>query len=179
MRRTETTKRPVSRNVRARSRFAPGRGRSVPSEAVSLASGHTRRGQQHPERVRQEVRATGPADLHAVVQFFNSVLSGEGLARYLKECSARFQSLPVRTAREVFHQAAFDQAVEWNESNYPLAVTYHDPDHSLSEERFITVGTSRNGRVLIVAHSDRGENIRIISARNTTLRERKHYEEEN
>ena len=60
-----------------------------------------------------------------------------------------------------------------------LAVTYHDPDHSLSEERFITVGMSRNGRVLIVAHSDRGENIRIISARNTTLRERKHYEEEN
>jgi hypothetical protein len=40
----------------------------------------------------------------------------------------------------------------------PLAVTYHDPDHSLSEERFITVGISRNGRVLIVAHSDRGEN---------------------
>jgi uncharacterized protein len=38
---------------------------------------------------------------------------------------------------------------------------------------------SRNGRVLIVAHSDRGENIRIISARKTTLRERKHYEEEN
>jgi len=38
---------------------------------------------------------------------------------------------------------------------------------------------SRNGRVLIVAHSDRGENIRIISARKATLRERKHYEEEN
>jgi uncharacterized DUF497 family protein len=38
---------------------------------------------------------------------------------------------------------------------------------------------SRAGRVLIVAHSDRGENIRIISARKTTLRERKHYEEEN
>lgn len=61
----------------------------------------------------------------------------------------------------------------------PLAVTYHDPDHSISEERFITVGMSRAGRVLIVAHSDRGENIRIISARKTTLRERKHYEEKN
>jgi len=58
-------------------------------------------------------------------------------------------------------------------------MTYHDPDHSLSEERFMTVGMSRNGRVLIVAHSDRGQNIRIISARKTTLRERKHYEEEN
>ena len=61
----------------------------------------------------------------------------------------------------------------------PLAVTYHDPDHSLSEERFITVGMSRNGRVSMVAHSDRGENIRVISARKTTLREREHCEEEN
>jgi uncharacterized protein len=52
-------------------------------------------------------------------------------------------------------------------------------DHSISEERFITVGMSRAGRILIVAHSDRGENIRIISARKTTLRGRKHYEEEN
>lgn len=59
----------------------------------------------------------------------------------------------------------------------PLAVTYHDPDHSISEERFITVGMSRTDRVLIVAHSDRGENIRIISARKTTVQERKHYEE--
>jgi uncharacterized DUF497 family protein len=58
-----------------------------------------------------------------------------------------------------------------------LAVTYHDPDHSISEERFITVGMSRTDRVLIVAHSDRGENIRIISARKTTVQERKHYEE--
>ena len=59
----------------------------------------------------------------------------------------------------------------------PLAVTYHDPDHSISEERFITVGMSRTDRVLLVAHSDRGENIRIISARKTTVQERKHYEE--
>jgi uncharacterized DUF497 family protein len=59
----------------------------------------------------------------------------------------------------------------------PLAVTYHDPDHSISEERFITVGMSRTDRALLVAHSDRGENIRIISARKTTVQERKHYEE--
>lgn len=59
----------------------------------------------------------------------------------------------------------------------PLAITYQDPDHSILEQRFITVGMSRSGRVLIVAHMDRGENIRIISARKTTLSERKHYEE--
>jgi uncharacterized DUF497 family protein len=60
----------------------------------------------------------------------------------------------------------------------PLAVTYPDPDHSASEQRFVTVGMSRAGRVLIIAHLDRNEGIRIISARKTTQRERKHYEEE-
>ncbi len=49
----------------------------------------------------------------------------------------------------------------------------------LSEERFITVGMSNAGRVLIVAHVDRHENIRVISARKTTQHERKHYEETN
>lgn len=58
-----------------------------------------------------------------------------------------------------------------------LSVTYHDPDHSQEEDRFITVGLSRLGRVLIVAHTDRGDTIRIISARKTTHRERTVYEE--
>jgi uncharacterized DUF497 family protein len=61
----------------------------------------------------------------------------------------------------------------------PLAVTYPDPDHSLSEQRFITVGMSSAGRVLIIAHVDRNENVRIINARKTTQRERKYYEEKN
>jgi uncharacterized DUF497 family protein len=61
----------------------------------------------------------------------------------------------------------------------PLAVTYPDPDHSTSEQRFITVGMSSAGQVLIVAHVDRNASIRIISARKTTQRERKHYEEKN
>ncbi len=60
----------------------------------------------------------------------------------------------------------------------PLSVTYHNPDHSLAEERYITVGTSQSGQLLIIAHTDRGENIRIISARKTTRQERIHYEEE-
>jgi len=61
----------------------------------------------------------------------------------------------------------------------PLAITYPDPDHSIAEQRFITIGLSSAGRVLIVAHADRNENVRIISASKTTQRERKHYEEEN
>jgi uncharacterized DUF497 family protein len=59
----------------------------------------------------------------------------------------------------------------------PFSVTYLDPDHSTSEQRFITVGMSNAGRVLIVAHVDRNEIIRIISARKTTQSERKQYEE--
>jgi uncharacterized protein len=59
----------------------------------------------------------------------------------------------------------------------PLSVTYYDPDHSEAESRFITVGMSRSVRILIVAHTDRGESTRIISARPTTRRERKQYEE--
>jgi uncharacterized DUF497 family protein len=60
-----------------------------------------------------------------------------------------------------------------------LALTYPDPDHSTSERRFITVGMSSAGQVLIVAHVDRNASVRIISARKTTQRERKHYEEKN
>jgi uncharacterized protein len=58
-----------------------------------------------------------------------------------------------------------------------LSITYYDPDHSSREHRFITVGMSRSGRVLMVAHTDRGDNIRIISARKTTRKERRYYEE--
>jgi uncharacterized DUF497 family protein len=60
-----------------------------------------------------------------------------------------------------------------------LAVTYPDPDHSISEQRFITVGISAAGRILLVAHVDRNDSIRIISARKMTQRERKQYEEKN
>jgi uncharacterized DUF497 family protein len=58
----------------------------------------------------------------------------------------------------------------------PQSVTFPDPDHSLSEERSFTVGVSRSGRVLMVAHADSGDDTRIISARKTTPRERRYYE---
>jgi uncharacterized DUF497 family protein len=58
-----------------------------------------------------------------------------------------------------------------------LSITYPDPDHSVRENSFITVGISRFGRVLIISHTDRGNNIRIINARKTTRKERKYYEE--
>ncbi len=58
-----------------------------------------------------------------------------------------------------------------------FSITYYDPDHSAKEHRFITVGTSRTGRFLMVAHTDRGSIVRIISARKMTRQERRYYEE--
>lgn len=60
----------------------------------------------------------------------------------------------------------------------PLAITFHDPDHSLEEERHVTFGMSRPGRLLVVSHADRSGNTRIISARLMTRQERTIYEEE-
>lgn len=60
----------------------------------------------------------------------------------------------------------------------PLSITYPDPDHSRDEERFIIIGQSKLGRLLIVAHMDRADATRIISARAVTNRERKLYESE-
>lgn len=73
------------------------------------------------------------------------------------------------------HRVSFQEAA--TVFGDPLAVTYSDPDHSLSEQRFVTVGMSSADQVLIVAHADRNENVRIMSARKTTQYERKHYEE--
>jgi hypothetical protein len=58
----------------------------------------------------------------------------------------------------------------------PLSITFYDPDHSIDEDRYITIGTAADGRLIIVSHTDRNDRIRIISARKATRRERKIYE---
>lgn len=57
-----------------------------------------------------------------------------------------------------------------------LSVTIEDPQ-SDSEQRFVTVGESFRGRLLVVSHAEKGETVRIISARTATRRERRAYEE--
>lgn len=59
----------------------------------------------------------------------------------------------------------------------PLSLTIDDPDHSVDEERFLLLGASYRGRLLVVAHTVRRETLRIISARKATRRERIGYEE--
>jgi len=58
----------------------------------------------------------------------------------------------------------------------PLSATFDDPDHSVGEHRYITIGLSSRDRLLVVAHAERGEILRIISARPATAHERKRHE---
>jgi len=59
----------------------------------------------------------------------------------------------------------------------PLSMTFYDPDHSIDEDRYITVGLSRLGKLLVISHVDQGTRIRIISVQRATRREREFYEE--
>ena len=72
------------------------------------------------------------------------------------------------------HEISFDEAVTIFHD--PLAATFDDPDHSTGESRFVTVGYSSPNRLIVVAHTERGETIRIISARLATPQERKRHE---
>ncbi len=60
----------------------------------------------------------------------------------------------------------------------PLSITIPDPDHSQGEERFLLIGLSKAGRLLVIAHAEHGNEIRLINARTATRRERQKYEEE-
>ena len=76
--------------------------------------------------------------------------------------------------------------LEWHGVSFPeattvfddsLSVAVPDPDHSFEEQRYIIVGSSHRNRLLIVAYTERGERIRIITARELTRREREAYEQ--
>ena len=58
----------------------------------------------------------------------------------------------------------------------PLALTIPDPEHSVDEDRFITLGLSAHDQLVVVVHTDRAGAIRLISAREATPRERRTYE---
>jgi uncharacterized DUF497 family protein len=74
------------------------------------------------------------------------------------------------------HKVTFNEAATVFDD--PLSVTVTDPDHSAEEDRFIIVGQSYRRRLLIVSFAERGDRIRIISARELTPAERRAYEEE-
>ena len=72
------------------------------------------------------------------------------------------------------HGVSFEEAITTFYD--PLSATVYDPDHSEREHRYITVGYSSRDRLLVVAHAERGDNIRVISARPATPHERRRHE---
>jgi uncharacterized protein len=73
------------------------------------------------------------------------------------------------------HKVSFGEAASVLGDSHGTTVS--DPDHSAGEKRYLTIGISRRMRLLIVAHTERGDRIRIISARELTRPEREAYEE--
>lgn len=73
------------------------------------------------------------------------------------------------------HSVSFQEAATVFDD--PLSATFPDPNHSIGESRYIIIGISKFGQLLVVAHTDRGEKTRIISARKATRQEKRFYEE--
>ena len=73
------------------------------------------------------------------------------------------------------HRVSFSEAAGVLED--PLSTTFPDEIHSDQEVRFVTIGLSSRGRIVVVAHTERNDTIRIISARRATRRERQFYEQ--
>lgn len=75
------------------------------------------------------------------------------------------------------HGVEFDEAkTVFGDSN---SMTISDPEHSDEEDRFLELGISSQGRVLVVSYTERGTNIRIISCRKANKSERRIYEQTN
>jgi uncharacterized DUF497 family protein len=88
----------------------------------------------------------------------------------------QFEWDPAKAAENLErHGVSFEEAATIFRDT--LSVTGPDPDHSVGEERFVTFGVSTSERLLIVGHTERGDIIRIITARLATSGERKIYEE--
>ncbi|MBM4020049.1 MAG: BrnT family toxin [Planctomycetes bacterium] len=77
-------------------------------------------------------------------------------------------------ANRAKHGVSFDEAS--TAFGDPLSITISDPLHSEDEERFVLIGRSLRNRLLVVVHTERGDRIRIISARPATRSERLRYE---
>jgi uncharacterized DUF497 family protein len=81
---------------------------------------------------------------------------------------------PAKAAsNELKHGVSFAEAATVFDADH--AVYEPDPGHSTGEERFRVTGESENGRLLVVTFTDRGEVTRLISAREATRSEKRHY----
>jgi uncharacterized protein len=122
----------------------------------------------------------GPRKLRAMVKDGSEAQVITKLLAWIQECDIiwimKIEWDPIK-ARDSFkkHRVSFEEAA--TALSDPMAATGPDPDHSIYEERYITFGVSEEGRLLVVSHTEEGENIRIISARKASKGERELYEE--
>ena len=72
------------------------------------------------------------------------------------------------------HGVSFEEAA--TAFGDPLSLTVPDPDHSVGEFRYLLLGQTFRGRLIVVSHAEHSDSIRIISARLATKQERKDYE---
>ncbi len=88
----------------------------------------------------------------------------------------KFEADPAKAAQNLKkHKVSFEEAASvFGDS---MAYTFPDPDHSVGEERWLTFGMSRMGRILAIIYTERRGTIRFISARPATKHERSIYEE--
>lgn len=89
----------------------------------------------------------------------------------------RFEWDPAKAAANLAkHRVSFEEAT--TAFGDPLSILLPDPDHSLDEQRYLVLGHSIQGRLLVVAFAERGRRTRLISARLASRSERRRYEEE-
>ena len=87
----------------------------------------------------------------------------------------KFEWDPAKAALNIQkHGVSFEEAARAFEDS--LSATFPDPYHSRDESRLITYGIGHKGKLLVVSHTERGDTVRIISARQATDKERKRYE---
>jgi len=88
----------------------------------------------------------------------------------------RFEWDPNKAKQNLkIHGVSFDEASTSFRDALSLAI--YDPLHSEEEDRFVLIGNSHKDHLLVVVHTERGDNIRLISARKASKKERKQYEE--
>ena len=89
----------------------------------------------------------------------------------------QFEWDPVKDQQnQAKHDVSFEEASTVFGDQF--ALTIDDPEHSVAEQRFLTTGYSNRQRLIIVAHTDRDDRIRLINARDVTATERSVYEED-
>jgi uncharacterized DUF497 family protein len=89
-----------------------------------------------------------------------------------------FEWDPLKAAADV-KKHGVDFAEAMTVFSDPLEITISDPDHSVRELRFLSIGTSTAQRLIVVAYTERAGRTRIINAREASPQEREHYESTN